>query len=43
MIAGITYIDSTVTSGQTYFYVVTSLNSNNVESANSAEVTVTVP
>jgi hypothetical protein len=43
IIAGTTYVDSTVISGQTYFYVVTSVDSNSVESANSAEVTATVP
>jgi fibronectin type 3 domain-containing protein len=37
------YLDTAVTSGQTYFYVVTSVNSSNVESTNSAEVSALVP
>jgi Abnormal spindle-like microcephaly-assoc'd, ASPM-SPD-2-Hydin/Immunoglobulin domain len=37
------YVDSTVSAGQTYFYVVTSINSTGVESADSAEVSATVP
>ncbi|HTC64554.1 MAG TPA: immunoglobulin domain-containing protein [Candidatus Saccharimonadales bacterium] len=43
IIAATSYVDSTVISGQTYFYVVTSVNSSNVESANSAEVSAVVP
>jgi fibronectin type 3 domain-containing protein len=43
LIAATTYVDTTVASGQTYFYVVTSVESNGVESANSAEVTAVVP
>ena len=38
-----TYTDSSVASGQTYFYVVTSVNSENIESIFSNEVSVTVP
>jgi hypothetical protein len=41
--AATTYADTTVQSGQTYFYVVTSVDSSNVESANSAEVSATIP
>jgi Abnormal spindle-like microcephaly-assoc'd, ASPM-SPD-2-Hydin len=37
------YIDSSVASGQMYFYVVTSVNSENIESAFSERVSVTVP
>jgi fibronectin type 3 domain-containing protein len=37
------YTDSTVASGQTYFYVVTSVNSENIESIFSNQVSVTVP
>jgi hypothetical protein len=37
------YTDSSVLSGQTYFYVVTSVNSENIESAYSKQVSVTVP
>ncbi len=37
------YVDSTVSASQTYFYVVTSINSSGVESADSAEVSATVP
>jgi HYDIN/CFA65/VesB-like, Ig-like domain/Cep192 domain 4/Immunoglobulin domain/Immunoglobulin I-set domain len=43
VIAATTYDDTTVQAGQTYFYVVTSIDSNSVESAYSNEVTVTVP
>jgi hypothetical protein len=43
LIAATTYVDSTVQASTTYFYVVTSVDSSNVESANSAEVSVTVP
>jgi hypothetical protein len=37
------YDDSTVQSGQTYFYAATSLDSRNVESSFSNEVSVTIP
>jgi hypothetical protein len=37
------YTDSSVASGQTYYYVVTSVNSENIESAYSGQVSVTVP
>jgi hypothetical protein len=37
------YTDSTVQAGQTYFYVVTSLDSSSVESTFSNEVSATVP
>jgi hypothetical protein len=43
LIAATTYTDSTVQASTTYFYVVTSVDSSNVESANSTEVSVTVP
>ena len=42
-IAATTYTDSSVASGQTYFYAVTSVDSNNVESAPSNEISVTIP
>lgn len=37
------YLDSNVTSGQTYYYVVTSVDSSNVESTYSNQVTASVP
>jgi hypothetical protein len=37
------FTDTTVVSGETYEYVVTSVNSSNVESATSNEITVTIP
>ena len=42
-VAATTYVDSAVQSSQTYFYVITSVNSSAVESAFSNEVSVTVP
>jgi hypothetical protein len=39
----ISYMDSTVVSGQTYYYVVTSLNSSNVESAYSTQTQAVIP
>jgi len=38
-----TYTDNTVQSGQSYYYVVTSVNSSNVQSPYSNPVSVTVP
>jgi Abnormal spindle-like microcephaly-assoc'd, ASPM-SPD-2-Hydin len=37
------YSDNTVLSGQTYFYVVTAVDANNVESAYSNEVSAVIP
>jgi uncharacterized membrane protein len=37
------FIDSAVASGETYEYEVTSVNSSNVESAASNQITVTIP
>lgn len=37
------YEDSQVQSGQTYFYVVTAVDSNNVESENSNQVSAKIP
>jgi hypothetical protein len=42
-IAGVSYTDSTVQAGVTYFYVVTAVDSNGNESAFSNEAPVTVP
>jgi hypothetical protein len=44
-ISGTTYADTTVQSGQdiTYYYVVTAVNSNGLESADSSPASVTVP
>ena len=41
--AGLTFNDMTVQAGATYFYQVTSVDSNNVESAPSNQVSVTIP
>jgi hypothetical protein len=40
---GTAYVDGNVHAGQTYYYVVTALDSTNVESAYSGEVAATVP
>jgi fibronectin type 3 domain-containing protein len=37
------YTDSNVVAGQTYFFVVTAVDSSNVESTYSAEVSALVP
>lgn len=37
------YSDSTVSGGQVYYYVVTAVNSSNIESTDSNQVSVTVP
>ncbi len=42
-ILGTGYVDSTVVSGRTYFYVVTSIASDNTESVYSTEVAARVP
>jgi len=42
-VAGTSYTDTTVQASQTYFYVVTSVDSNGVESAFSSEVSASVP
>lgn len=39
----LTYTDSNVTSGSTYFWVVTAVDSNNQESPYSNQVTGTIP
>ena len=41
--ASTNYVDNTVTSGTTFFYVVTSVNSSRVESTFSNQVSVAVP
>jgi hypothetical protein len=43
LISGNTYTDSSVASGQSYYYVATSVDTNNVESAYSDPVQVTIP
>jgi hypothetical protein len=42
-VAGTSYTDTTVQASQTYFYVVTSVDSNGTESAFSSEVSANVP
>jgi Abnormal spindle-like microcephaly-assoc'd, ASPM-SPD-2-Hydin len=42
-IAATSYKDSSVVDGQTYFYAVTSVDADSVESAPSNEVSVTIP
>jgi fibronectin type 3 domain-containing protein len=37
------YVDSAVTSGQTYYYAVTAVNSSNEESTDSNVVSATIP
>jgi hypothetical protein len=41
--SGLQYTDSTVQTGQTYYYVATAVNSSNVESGYSAPVTASIP
>lgn len=42
-LSGLTYTDVLVTAGQTYFYMVRSVNTNNVESVNSNVVSAMAP
>jgi len=42
-VSGLTYTDTAVQPGATYFYVVTSVTSSNVESLISSQITATVP
>jgi fibronectin type 3 domain-containing protein len=42
-VAATSYTDASVTAGQTYFFVVTSVNSGSQESAFSNEVSAVVP
>jgi hypothetical protein len=41
--AGTSYTDNTVANGQTYIYVVTSVNSKSVQSPNSSPIAVSIP
>jgi hypothetical protein len=43
LVAATTYVDTAVQAGQIYYYVVTSVDSGGVESADSAEVSATIP
>jgi fibronectin type 3 domain-containing protein len=43
LIGPTTYTDSTVQSGQTYFYVVTAVDASNVESAYSNTISAIIP
>ena len=40
---GTSYSDSTVADGQVYYYVVTAVNSSNIESTDSNQVSATIP
>ncbi len=42
-VADVVYTDSTAQSGQTYYYVATAVDSNNVESVLSTEVSAAIP
>jgi fibronectin type 3 domain-containing protein len=42
-VTGTQYVDSTVLSGQTYFYVATAVASGNVESVDSNQVSGLIP
>jgi fibronectin type 3 domain-containing protein len=42
-ISGTTYVDTNVTAGKTYYYVLTSVNTNGAQSAPSSETEATVP
>ena len=43
LLGGLSFSDSTVTSGQTYYYVATAVDSSGTESAYSNEVSSIVP
>jgi fibronectin type 3 domain-containing protein len=43
LVSGTSYMDTTVQSGQSYYYVVTATDTNNSESANSNEASGMVP
>jgi fibronectin type 3 domain-containing protein len=43
MISATSYVDSGVSSGQTYYYVATEVDSGGTESSYSSEVSATIP
>ena len=43
LISGLSYVDTTVLAGQTYYYVGTAVNSSNAESAYSSQTQGTIP
>ena len=43
LVTGLSYMDTAVQSGTSYYYVTTALDSNNVESLNSNQVTAVIP
>jgi fibronectin type 3 domain-containing protein len=43
MISATSYVDSGVSSGQTYYYVATEVDSSGTESSYSSEVSATIP
>ena len=42
-VTGVTFVDSTVLGGTTYYYVVTAIGAGSTESANSTQATAVVP
>jgi len=43
LVAGVTYNDTTVQSGTTYYYVVTAVDSTGTESSDSNQATAVIP
>jgi TolB protein len=43
LITGLTYVDTTVVAGTTYYYVATAVNTSGVQSGDSSPISATVP